>query len=96
MCNKPSQYVNDLKVKKKVLVAQQCLTFFDPMDCSPRGSSGHGILQARIPEWMPFLSPGDLPNPGMEPGSPALQTDSFLCEPPGKPVFVIDKLLASY
>ena len=33
-----------------------------------------------------FPSPGDLPDPGMEPGSPALQADSLLPEPPGKPV----------
>ena len=35
---------------------------------------------------MPFPSPGDLPNPGIEPRSPALQTDSLLSQPPGKPV----------
>ena len=34
---------------------------------------------------LPFPSPGDLPNPGMEPGSPALQADSLPYEPPGKP-----------
>ena len=34
---------------------------------------------------LPFPSPGDLPNPGIEPGSPALQEDSLLSEPPGKP-----------
>ena len=33
---------------------------------------------------LPFPSPGDLPNPGIEPGSPALQADSLLSEPPGK------------
>ena len=32
---------------------------------------------------LPFPSPGDLPNPGMEPGSPALQADSLAPEPPG-------------
>ena len=37
---------------------------------------------------LPFLSPGDLPNPGMEPGSPALQADSLPSEPPGKPYIV--------
>ena len=42
----------------------------------------HGILQARI---LPFPSPGDLPNPGIEPRSPALQADSLPTEPPGKP-----------
>ena len=34
---------------------------------------------------LPFPSPGDLPNPGIEPESPALQTDALLSEPPGKP-----------
>ena len=34
---------------------------------------------------LPFLSPGDLPNPGIEAGSPALQADSLPSEPPGKP-----------
>jgi len=36
----------------KVLVAQSCLTLCDPMDCSPPGSSVHGIIQARLPEWV--------------------------------------------
>ena len=35
---------------------------------------------------LPFLSPGDLPDPGMECGSPVLQADSLLTEPPGKPL----------
>ena len=41
----------------KVLVTQLCLTLFDPMDCSPPGSSVHGILQARILEWVAVPSP---------------------------------------
>ena len=53
-----------------------------PLDCSSPGSSVHGIVQARILEWMPFLAPGDFPNPGIEPGSPVLQADSLLSEPP--------------
>ena len=36
----------------KVLVAQSCPTLCDPLDCSPPGSSVHGILQARILEWV--------------------------------------------
>ena len=36
---------------------------------------------------LPFPSPGDLPNPGIEPVSPALQTDTLPSEPPGKPIF---------
>jgi len=55
------------------------------MDCSQLGSSVHGILQARILEWVePFPSPGDLLNPGIEHRSPALQVDYLLSEPPGK------------
>ena len=63
-------------------VAQLCLTLCDPMDCI-----AHGILQARILEWVGSLSllQGDLPNPGIEPRSPTLQVDSLLAEPQGKP-----------
>ena len=41
-----------LLMKVKALVAQLCLTLCDPMDCSPPGSSVHGILQARILAWV--------------------------------------------
>ena len=58
------------------LVAQSCLTLFDPMDCNSPASSVHGILQARLPSGLPFPSPGDLPNPGIESRSPTLQADS--------------------
>ena len=44
----------------------------------------HGVLQARILEWVSFPSPGDLPNPGIEPRSPTLQVDSLPAEPQGK------------
>ena len=52
---------------------QSCLTLCDPMDCSLLGSSVHGILQARnsSTNWSGLTcpSPGDLPNPGIEPES---------------------------
>ena len=38
-----------------VLVAQLCLTLCEPMDCSPRGSSVHGVLQARVLELVAIL-----------------------------------------
>ena len=44
------------------------------------------IHQARILEWVTCPPPGDLPSPGIEPGSPALQADFLLTEPPGKPM----------
>ena len=43
-------------MKMKVLVAQSCLTLCNPMDCSPPGSSVHGILQTRILEWVAMSS----------------------------------------
>ena len=49
-------------VKVKVLVAQSCLALCDFMDCSPPGSSAHGILQPRIPEWVAIsFSRGSFP-----------------------------------
>ena len=59
-----------------VLVTQSCPTLCDPKDCSLPGSSVHGVFQARILEWAAIPSPEDLPNPGIEPGSPALQANS--------------------
>ena len=40
-----------MKVKSESEVAHSCLILSDPMDCSPPGSSVHGILQARVLEW---------------------------------------------
>ena len=42
-------------VEVKVLVPQSCPALCDPMDCSPRGSAVHGILQAGILEWVAIL-----------------------------------------
>ena len=50
------------------------------MDCSPPGSCVHGILQARILEWVIHFPRGSF-NTGIEPRSPALQADSFPSEP---------------
>ena len=47
------------------------------------GSSVHGISQARNLEWVAIPSPGDLPNPGLKPRSPALQADFLPSEPQG-------------
>ena len=51
------------------------------MDYSPPGSSVHGILQAEYWSGLPFPPPGDLPDPGVETTSPALQVDSLPAEP---------------
>ena len=70
------------------LVTQLCPSLCDPMDYIPPGSSVHGILQARNWSGMPFPSLGDLPDPGIKPGSPALQADTLPSEPQGSPLTV--------
>ena len=67
-----------------VKVTESCPILCNDMDCSPPGSSVHGVLQARILEGVAVSSPGDLPDPGIEPGSLALQADSLPSEPPRK------------
>ena len=64
---------------------QSCLTLCNPMDCSPPGSSVHGILQTRILEWVTCPPPGDLPKPRIKHVSPSLEVDSLPPELPGKP-----------
>ena len=77
----------------EVLVTQSYLTLCKPMECglprpsvhgdSPGKNTGvgcHALLQG-----FPGIFPGDLPNPRIKPRSPALQADSLLAEPPGKP-----------
>ena len=85
---------------KKVLVAQFCPTLCDPMDCSPPGSSVHGILDSgfhgildsmgiRQEYWsgLPFPTPGDLPDPGIFlTHVSCVSCISLLTEPLGKPI----------
>ena len=72
---------NYIMWKVKVKVTQSCLTLCDPMDYTVLG-----ILQDRILEWVVFpISRVYLPNPGIEPRSPALQAGSLPAESQGKP-----------
>ena len=66
----------------KVLVTQLCPTLCNPTDCSPPGFSVNGIFQARILQWIAYSFSRDLPNPGIEPASPALTGGFFTTEPP--------------
>ena len=70
-------------------VLQSCPALCDPMDCSPPGSSVHGILQARALSELPSPPPRDLPDSEIKPAfpeSPALQADSLPVEPLRKPL----------
>ena len=71
--------------RSEVKVAQSCPTLCHPIDCSLPGSSVHGILQARILEWVTIPFSRRSSQPRDRPRSPALQADSLPSELPGKP-----------
>ena len=58
-----------IKITKCDKWLQSCPTLCDPTYCSPPASSVHEIFHARILEWVAFPSPGDLPDPGIQPTS---------------------------
>ena len=72
-----------------VLVAQLC-----PTTCTVASQALLSVEFSRQEYWsgLPLPSPGDLPDPGIEPWSPALKTDSLPSEPPGKPLMSSRKL----
>ena len=73
--------------RKRCVCVLNHIRLRDFMDCSPPGYSVHEIFQARILEWIAISCspPGDLPDPGVEPTSPALTGRFFTTAPPGKP-----------
>ena len=75
-----------LWVREESEIAQSCPTLCDPVDCNLPGSPSMGFSRQEYWSGLTFPSPGDLPNPGIEPGSPALQADALTSEPPGKQI----------
>ena len=62
-----------------------CVWFRSPMDCAHEAPLRMGFPRQEYWSGLPFPNPGDLPDAGIEPGSPALQAFSLPSEPPGKP-----------
>ena len=75
--------MNVHKLHVCVLVAQSCPTLCDPMDTSWQAPLFMGFFRQKYWSGLPFPSPEDLPDPGIEARSPALQADSLPTEPPG-------------
>ena len=70
-------------------VAQSCLTLLTPWTVAPQALLSVGFCRQEHWSGLPFLFPGDLPNPGIKPespASPALVGRFFITKPPGKPV----------
>ena len=67
--------------KVEVIVTQSCPTLCDPVDCSPPGPPVHAFSKQKYWSGLLFPSPGDLPNSGIEPRSPALKADFLPSQP---------------
>ena len=89
-CSAPFEFLScnftALKVICACSVTQSCPPLRDPMECCPPGCSVHGILQARILQWVAMPFSRDLPDSGIEPRSPTLQIGFLPFELPGKPI----------
>ena len=81
-----------IKVKSESKVAQLCPTLSDPMDCSPPGSSVHGIFQARILEWG-AIAFSILLNRGSQMATPIFKEEGK-CNPPWKRPWCWERLKA--
>ena len=60
--------------------------FVTPWTVAYQASPSMGFSRQEYWSGLPFPSPGDLPDPGIEPGSPTLEADALTSEPPGKPI----------
>ena len=73
---------SDIEVTMKVKSLSRVRLFVIPWTVTYQAPPSMGFSKQELWSGLPFPSPGDLPNPGIEPGSPALQADALLCEPP--------------
>ena len=72
-------------MKSESEVTQSCLTLCDPWTVVSQAPPSMGFSRQEYWSGLPLTSPRDLPDPGIKLGSPTLQTDSLLSEPPGNP-----------
>ena len=78
-----------LCIRKKSGIAQSCPTLCDPMTVAHQAPLPMGFSRQGYWSGLPCPSPGDLPDPGVAPGSPAWQADSLPSEPPVKEGFAL-------
>ena len=74
-----------MKVKVKVKSLSCVRLFVTPWTIAYQAPLSMGFSRQECWSGLPFLSPGDLPDPGIEPGSPTLEADALPSEPPGAP-----------
>ena len=85
--NRPTDIENKLWLPKgkgsESEVTQSCPTLWDPWTVARQAPPSMGFSRQERSSGLPFPSPGDLPDPGMEPRSPTLQADALTSAPPG-------------
>ena len=82
-----------MKESEESEVTQSCPTLCDPMDyIACQAPPSMGFPRQEYWSGLPFPSPGDLPDPGMDPGSPASQEDPLPSEPPGNPTYSLSQM----
>ena len=77
------------KKEKKVKLLSRVRLFVIPWTVVYQASLSMGFSRQEYWSGLPFSSPGDLPDPGIEPRSSALQADTLPSEPPGKPILIV-------
>ena len=80
--------VMDRKVKVKVKLLSPVQLFVTPWTVAYQAPPSMGFPKQEYWSGLPFPSPGDLSDPGIEPGSPSFQADALTSEPPGKPTLL--------
>ena len=82
------EYTMEKTINLRLSLCEPCsgINSLWPMDCSPPAPLSMKFSMHEYWSRLPFPSPGDLPNPGIEPRSSALQPDSLPSETPGKPL----------
>ena len=80
--------MSSLLLKVKVKSLSRVRLFATPWTVAYQAPPSMGFSRQEYWSGLPFPSPGDLPNPGIEPRSPAFQADALTSEPPGKPSFI--------
>ena len=80
------------RIEKAEVKSLSCVRLFvTPWTVAYQTSPSMGFSRQEYQIGLPFPSPGDLPDPGIEPGSPALQADALPSDPPKKPEEVVKK-----
>ena len=81
----PGSSVSPHQSESESKVTQSCPTVCDPWTVAHQASPSMGFSRQEYWSGLPFPSPGDLLDPGIEPRSPTLQADTLTWDPPGKP-----------